>query len=300
MKTTSFSNSPHVLPGNIWLLLFVCLVLPGTPCSGAPEHDLSSAERKIHQPDVMTGDILTDPGRPFITLHNGKVAMNMPSSTVDQALNKFSSVTGIEILCQGEENKKPVSLSFSDRSIGEAIQIILRGVNFLLVYSDTQRDHVISKVVILPSGAETDDEDRHDDYEDTNNLSHVSVADIDAHQAKEKLSDPTPELEEAMRSRIEGMNRVRSIAIQDDQYQAIEDLKVELLVNDEAEARLLALTSLNEKGQITTEMLMNTVSSETDPRVQLHAINLLVERAENDSMVEGFLTSFFESQMSTK
>ncbi len=84
--------------------------------------------------------------------------------------------------------------------------------------------------------------------------------------------------------------------MQDDKRRVNDELMLALETNTEPEARLLSLDTLNNMGYISVDTLIDTVSSEEDPRVQLQAIDYLVKRIDEDPRIEEFLAAFFKSQ----
>lgn len=228
--------------------------------------------------------------KPAIILRDGSLSVNLPSTTLKQAVKEISRVAGIEVDWSGPDSDKQVSYTFSGRNIEEALQEILHGENYILSYSSQGGVPIISKVIVLPGGTAKSSSTSIE--MNTFNQEQLRMSD-----AEDRLSRELAAMEKEEMKRVKKFQEIKAIAMLDDTQQAQGELMVELSTNEEPEARLLALNILNEIEPLSVDTLIETVSSDEDPRVKIQAIDYLMKRAEQDPEVEGFLTSFFESQM---
>jgi hypothetical protein len=269
-----------------WLGMIISIILASTSAFSDQRDNTtlleSKSNRDIHQRNLKHPREI----RHVMTLHDEKLTANMQSITVDQAIENLSRVTGIKVVWLGSKITRKISLGFTGRSMEEAIKEILHDESYMLSYAARENVQVITKIIILPASDKAASIHQTVTGRDINTLNEIRgriMTDINVR----KHADV---------ERLKRIDEVREIATLDNNNQVLEKLRLELATNDEPEARLLALTSLNELGSLSTDTLMDTVSIDEDPRVKLRAIDYLIKRIENSPRVDVFLSAFFEDQ----
>ncbi len=265
--------------------IIVSILLMSTPGFGAQNYKTDSAKKITTQDAALNAQKKTAVKAPVIIFREGKLTVNMPSTTLNEALKEFSRATGIQVLWQSAEITKPVSLGFAERTVEEAIQEILKGESYMLSYSSPDREQNINRITILPdSGAAG---------------KAVSVAQSQSRGDMFTMNGVDEnirhELEDMEQARIERWNRleeVRNITSLEDKKEASDQLMAAMTNNPEPEARLLALENLNQLAPVQIDTLIETLSREEDPRIKLRAIDYLVERADENPKIGEFLNVF--------
>ena len=264
-------------------MIISVLILTSSQGYGARDYEIRSKAHNINPLGQKKGDLKSS----VIIYRNGKLTVNMPSTTLNEAMTELSRITGIEVVWQGEEISKPVTLGFAERPVEETIEKILYGENYMLSYSSQDNAQYIDKITILPQN-------------DMDNEA-VSIAQSIAGTDMFKMNVETRrELRDMDPSGIERWNmleEVSAISMLEDKKAVADQLMLAIINNPDAEARLLALDNLNELAPVQIDTLIETVSRDEDTRVKLRAIDYLVQRLEEDPRIEGFLASFLENEM---
>lgn len=139
--------SRYLWPGILLGVILVCSPAFGTQMAVSESANEISIE-KLPQREQKGGKEAV----PAMVFREGKLTVNMPSTTLDRAMKELSRVTGIEVLWMRPESGASVSLGLNDRPVMEAIKHILDGENYMLVFSSQDREEVISSIFILPKG----------------------------------------------------------------------------------------------------------------------------------------------------
>ena len=290
MRTRVLLNTIHYLTAHYWAGIILSILLIGTPGFGSQNYNSDSAN-KMSAPEVeIKGKGKSDLSIPAMLLRDGKLTVNMPSTTLNEAMREFSRVTGIKVLWQREEINKPLELGFTGYSVEEAIEKMLYGESYMLSLSSLDGRQKITKITILPDSDNADTAVSHA-------KSPVRTDVFGTNEIDEEMMREWEIMEQARTERWNRLEEVRAISMLEDKEEASERLMMAIENNPDGEARLMALENLNEMAPVQTDTLIDTVSRDEDPRVKLRAIDLLVQRVDEDPSIEGFLTSFFENEM---
>lgn len=151
MKKSLIFKKACRLRGYWWLGIILGIILTYSPVFGTQMHITDSLD-EITTKDVPQKDQKKRNSKiQAMVFRNGKLTVNMPSTALNQAMKEFSRITGIEVLWQGPESTRPVTLVFNDRTVVEAIEHILNGENYMLLFSSQDREQIINRIIILPN-----------------------------------------------------------------------------------------------------------------------------------------------------
>ncbi|MBI4698157.1 MAG: hypothetical protein HY758_04415 [Nitrospirae bacterium] len=262
-----FSAGLAVLP---WFLIVAGILLISSPAFS----DQKAAPDSQNRTAVKS---------PAVLYRDGKLSVNAPSALLNEVMKEISNVTGIKVVWQGEEISRPVTTGFNERPFEEAIEKILYGENYMLSYS---RQDIV-KITILPRGEKSSDKKIEKILHDQ------SITGLDMFSLNDAEKRELNSMEQASIERWTRLEEVRNISSLEDKEEAAGQLITAMVSNPEPEARLLALETLNEMAPVQTDILIETVSRDEDPRVKLRAIDLLAQRLDVDPGVETFLTAYF-------
>lgn len=96
---------------------------------------------------------LQNEGTPRVTLDRGYLSVSARDVTLQDILTAIGRAGGFEIEWKGSEGRQRVSLSFDSRPLVDALNELLSGRNYLLLYKGRGRDKQVSKVVVGPGPA---------------------------------------------------------------------------------------------------------------------------------------------------
>ncbi len=151
MKKSLISKKACFLTEYWWLGIILGVFLTCLPVFGTQNYMNDAAKGTTTKDVPQKSQKKGKRNIPAMIFREGKLTVNMPSTTLNQAMKEFSRITGIEVLWQEPELSKQVTLGFKDRPVVEAVKHILNDENYMLLFSSQDREQIINRIIILPN-----------------------------------------------------------------------------------------------------------------------------------------------------
>jgi hypothetical protein len=254
--------------------VLLSVILTGSLCYGSEINIVDKQKNMQEKPVLMTSQ-------------DDTISANIPSATLGEVMEEFSRLTGIKVLWKGADKKSRISAGFTDLRVDDAITYLLSRENYMIVYASRGKGQDIEKILLLPGSKDAS-------IAAATHIPSVDEESITTGNFEESVLNEFAAMDKMKAERMSRISDVRNIIELDDKEEAETELIITLSTNDDPEARLRALNDLNEMGDVSTDSLIETVTHDSDRRVQLQAIDYLLKRADEDPAIGEFLSSFFE------
>jgi hypothetical protein len=91
-----------------------------------------------------------------LTFQDGKLAARVTAAPLWQVMEEVGRLSGVQILWLNQKSEDPVSVEFSPLSLTEALQRLLGGRNFLLLYSSVAENSRLTQIWISSGGQDAE------------------------------------------------------------------------------------------------------------------------------------------------
>jgi hypothetical protein len=150
---------------SVWALIGMALLVWGKPSEGqvAGRQEIRSVPGQVfHQPrqsQVLTPLIRSGSLMPStVTMDGGKLSVSLREARIHDVMEAIARQSGIQIIFVGQAAQATLTESFSGLPLEDGLRRLLRGKNYMLMYSGTERESRIAKVFVMSrTGAPVED-----------------------------------------------------------------------------------------------------------------------------------------------
>jgi len=164
-ESVSRGRKVRITRGAVWTLIGMALVIWGTPSGGQePGWQQTRPARgqildQFRQPQAPAAPFqVGQPVSATVTMDDGKLSVSLREARFYDVMDAIAQQTGIQITFVGRATQVPLTESFSGLSLEDGLRRLLRGKNYMFMYSGTgAKSRIASVFVISHSGEPVED-----------------------------------------------------------------------------------------------------------------------------------------------
>jgi hypothetical protein len=141
---------------SVWALIGIALLVWGKPSEGQEagwQETRSVPGQVVPQPRPLQATApLIRPGplmQSAVTIDGGKLSVSLREAKIHDVMEAIARQSGMQIIFVGQAAQATLTESFSRLPLEDGLRRLLRGKNYLLVYSETERESRITKVFVM-------------------------------------------------------------------------------------------------------------------------------------------------------
>lgn len=145
------------IPGvSVWALIGIALLVWAKSSAGqgvGRQETRSVPGQAIHQPRQLqaTAPLIRSGPRmqSAVTIDGGKLSVSLREARIHDVMEAIARQSGIQIIFVGQTAQATLTGSFSGLPLEDGLRRLLRGMSYVLMYSETERESRISKVFVI-------------------------------------------------------------------------------------------------------------------------------------------------------
>jgi hypothetical protein len=131
----------------MWALIGMALLVWARPSDGQGSgwQGTRSAQGQALAPLTQSGPLVQS----AVTVDGGKLSVSLREARFHDVMEAIARQSGIQIISVGQVTPATLTESFSGLSLADGLRRLLRGKNYVLMYSRTEREGRITKVLVM-------------------------------------------------------------------------------------------------------------------------------------------------------
>jgi hypothetical protein len=131
----------------VWALIGMALLIWARPGEGQGSgwQETRSAQGQTLAPLTQSGQLVQS----AVTVDGGKLSVSLSEARFHDVMAAIARQSGIQIISVGQVTPATLTESFSGLSLEDGLRRLLRGKNYVLTYSGTEREGRITKVLVM-------------------------------------------------------------------------------------------------------------------------------------------------------